>query len=87
LCIVYYTFTYSLTAKEVDKKLGTAPKTLRKWIKRYEERGRAGLIDNPRSGRPRTIPDEQRKLLVRIASSDLTEFTDHLRIKMILKFR
>lgn len=71
---IYLGYSYSATAK----RLGTTPKTVSKWIRRYEEQGESGLLDQPRSGRPREIPDNQRELIVRVAQTDPSKLTDHL---------
>lgn len=59
-------------------RLGTTPKTIGKWIKRFNEEGKQGLLDKQRSGRPREIPENTRKLVVRVAISDPSKITDHL---------
>ena len=37
---------------EIAARLHCRPKTVRKWLRRYEREGAAGLADLPRSGRP-----------------------------------
>jgi len=41
---------------EIAARLGTARETVSRWRKRYFEEGEAGLLDRPRSGRPRSFP-------------------------------
>ncbi len=40
---------------EIAERLGTARETVSRWRKRYFEEGDAGLVDRPRSGRPRAF--------------------------------
>jgi len=44
---------------QVAKLSGISKRTLRSWIKRFNESGIDGLLDKPRNGRPRKIPREQ----------------------------
>jgi len=41
---------------EVAERLGTFRETVSRWRKRYFLEGDAGLLDRPRSGRPRAFP-------------------------------
>jgi len=41
---------------EIAARLRTARETVSRWRKRYFEEGEAGLLDRPRSGRPRSFP-------------------------------
>jgi len=41
---------------EIARHLGTARETVSRWRKRYFEENDAGLLDRPRSGRPRSFP-------------------------------
>ena len=41
---------------EIAARLGTVRETVSRWRKRYFEEGDAGLVDRPRSGRPRFFP-------------------------------
>jgi transposase len=43
-------------APAVAKRLGIAEVTVRKWVKRFNRLGLAGLVDEPRTGRPPTYP-------------------------------
>ena len=40
----------------VAERLGVALNTVIKWRKRFFEEGMTGLVDRPRSGRPRAFP-------------------------------
>jgi transposase len=40
---------------EIAARLGTVRETVSRWRKRFFEDGEAGLLDRPRSGRPRTF--------------------------------
>ncbi len=48
-----------LTSTEVATELHVTNATVWKWRKRYIQRGTVGLLDEPRSGAPRTITDEK----------------------------
>ena len=41
---------------EIAARLGTVRETVSRWRKRYFEAREAGLLDRPRSGRPRAFP-------------------------------
>jgi transposase len=45
---------------EIAERVGVSEPTVIKWRRAYAERGLAGLVDAPRSGRRRTITPEQR---------------------------
>jgi transposase len=44
---------------DVSRMLGDAPRTVEYWVRRFEERGLAGLIEGERVGRPRRLNDAQ----------------------------
>jgi transposase len=48
-----------LTNREIAELKGVSAPTVTKWRNRFAERRLAGLINEPRPGRPRTITDEQ----------------------------
>ena len=48
-----------MTCPEVGRLLGDAPRTVEYWVRRFEDRGLAGLVEGERSGRPRRLSDEQ----------------------------
>src|SRR5512136_147532 len=48
-----------MSCPEVSRLLGDAPRTVEYWVRRFEERGLAGLVEGERSGRPRRLSDEQ----------------------------
>jgi len=41
---------------EIAERLGTVRTTVSRWRKRFFEDREAGLVDRPRSGRPRSFP-------------------------------
>lgn len=45
--------------EEIMEELHLARNTVRKWIKQFNVRGMAGLVDEPRPGRPATYTAEQ----------------------------
>lgn len=49
---------------EVAAWLGVSRPTVTTWRSRFAERRLDGLVDEPRSGRPRTVTDEQVERLV-----------------------
>jgi len=48
-----------MSCPEVSRLLGDSPRTVEYWVRRFEERGLAGLVEGERSGRPRRLTDEQ----------------------------
>jgi transposase len=48
-----------MSCPEVARLLGDAPRTVEYWVRRFEEKGLAGLVEGERSGRPRRLNDEQ----------------------------
>jgi transposase len=48
-----------MSGREVARMLGDAPRTVAYWVRRFEERGLAGLMDIDRPGRPRRLTDDQ----------------------------
>jgi transposase len=54
----------------IARRLGLRPKTVRRWIDRFNAQGLAGLRDAPRSGRPPTYTPEQVGELVALALTD-----------------
>lgn len=78
LLIVYFVVFLEYSQKYSAKILATTPKTVGKWVKRYQKGGKNALLDKPRSGRPRLIDEKTRNLIVRIAKSEPAKITDHL---------
>ena len=48
-----------MTCPEVGRVLGDAPRSVEYWVRRFEARGLAGLIEGERSGRPRRLSEPQ----------------------------
>jgi len=48
-----------MSCPEVSRLLGDSPRTVEYWVRRFEERGLAGLMEGERPGRPRRLTDEQ----------------------------
>lgn len=48
-----------LSCREAAWLLGDAPRTLAYWVRRYEEKGLAGLVDADRDGRRRRLTEDQ----------------------------
>jgi transposase len=57
--IVLACATPGATNGRVAKRMGVSRPTVATWRRRFAERGLDGLLDEPRSGRPRSITDEQ----------------------------
>lgn len=43
------------TCTELGRPVGVNPITLMRWVKRYEEKGIVGLLEEGRTGRPKTM--------------------------------
>ena len=48
-----------MSCPQVSRLLGDSPRTVEYWVRRFEERGLAGLVEGERSGRPRRLNDAQ----------------------------
>ena len=48
-----------MSGHEVARLLGDAPRTVAYWVRRFEEEGLSGLVDEERSGRPPRLTEEQ----------------------------
>src|SRR5579872_3304748 len=44
-----------MTCPEVARLLGDAPRAVEYWVRHFEERGLAGLVEGARSGRPKRL--------------------------------
>jgi transposase len=64
---------------EIAERVGCSEPTVVRWRSRFAERGLAGLADEPRSGKPPTIP---RAVRDEILSITLTEPRTELGIKL-----
>ena len=47
-----------MSCPEVGHFLGDSPQTVRNWIRLFEDKGLAGLVDHERPGRPRRLEDQ-----------------------------
>jgi len=54
-----------MSCRKAAALLGDSPRTVQYWVRRFEEEGLSGLVDDERRGRPRRLNEEQ---LDRIAS-------------------
>jgi transposase len=50
-----------MTCPEVGRLLGDAPRTVEYWVRRFEKRGLAGLVEGQRPGRPGRLSETQRR--------------------------
>src|SRR5713101_9903865 len=48
-----------MTCPEVSRMLGDAPRTVEYWVRRFEEKGLAGLTEGERTGRPARLSGAQ----------------------------
>jgi transposase len=48
-----------MSCPEVSRLLGDSPRTVEYWVRRFEDRGLSGLVEEERSGRPRRLNDRQ----------------------------
>lgn len=48
-----------MSAIEVARLLGDAPRTVQYWVRRFELDGLAGLLEGERPGRPRRLSERQ----------------------------
>lgn len=58
------------TVPEIAAIFAVKYKTVRKWLRRFDVHGPAGLYDEPRSGRPRKLTDSVRDSLVDMIQQD-----------------
>jgi transposase len=58
------------TVPEMAIIFGCQPKTVRKWLRRFDAAGPAGVYDEPRSGRPPKLTDRVRETLVKMIQQD-----------------
>ena len=54
---------------EIAKIFGVNRNTVSIWINKWEQSGVSGLEDNPRSGHPCILTDEEKKLVIELASA------------------
>ncbi len=57
----------SLLADEIAEIVRTDGQTVRRWLKRYQQEGIAGLSDAPRPGGPRKVTDTYLETLLKVA--------------------
>ncbi len=48
-----------MTCPEVGRLLGDAPRSVEYWVRHFEERGLAGLVEGARPGRPKRLSETQ----------------------------
>jgi transposase len=48
-----------MSCPEVSRLLGDSPRTVEYWVRRFEDKGLAGLVEGERAGRPRRLGDER----------------------------
>jgi transposase len=50
---------HGMSGRDVARMLGDSPRTVAYWVRRFEEKGFAGLADTERPGRPRRLTEKQ----------------------------
>ena len=60
------------TQVQISRYLNLGLRTFHGWVGRYREFGMAGLLDQPKSGRPRLADEARQKLVVRIRAAGKT---------------
>ena len=56
LLAIFEFIEHDIHSKQIAAKMKRSVRTIKNWIKRYLEKGIAGLSDKPRSGRPPKVP-------------------------------
>ncbi len=67
--VIWLSATQYLKAPEIAKIVDLHLNKVRKYIRRFNKKGIAGLYQNPSSGRPREIKLQQRKQIIRLLKS------------------
>ena len=52
-----------MTCPEAARLLGDAPRSVEYWVRHFEQRGLAGLVEGDRPGRPKRLSEAQGELL------------------------
>lgn len=64
-----------MSALEVARLLGDAPRTVQYWVRRFLQDGLAGLLEGERLGRPRRLSERQlQEVAVALRGSPLEEY-------------
>lgn len=58
---------------EVAEFLEVAPRSVRRWLRIFQQRGEAGLLGTPQTGRPQKLSHTQEKILLRWLREPATE--------------
>ena len=58
--------TQGRTCPEVARLLGDAPRSVEYWVRHFDQKGLAGLIEGDRSGRPRWLVEKHLKEIHRV---------------------
>jgi len=66
--------THGLSCYDVAGLLGQDPRTIERWVQRFEARGFAGLHEGERSGRPRRLEPAQWDAVTRALRRNPREF-------------
>ena len=72
--VVWLSSTQGLKAAEIAKIVDLHLNKVRKYIRRFNERGIAGLYQKPSSGRPREIKLKQRRQIIKLLKTKPKKF-------------
>lgn len=70
---------------EISKQTKTSRVTVTKWRSRYAEKGLEGLLDTPRTGRPRTITTKQIEQVVQKTIAEKPKDRTHWSVRSMAK--
>ncbi|MFC1851450.1 IS630 family transposase [candidate division CSSED10-310 bacterium] len=69
--------TAGMKNRDIATQLQVTPTTVRKWRLRFHEQGLEGLLDEPRPGAPRSIPDDDIERVITKTLETLPENATH----------
>ena len=68
---------------DVAEELGVTPQTVCKWRRRFLERGMEGLLDNGRTGRPRSVTDDIVERIIDVTLHEDPKAATHWSTRML----
>lgn len=73
-------------AAQIAAAQRVAPKTVYRWMHRYEEMGLDGLRDLPRSGRPSVIDDKTVRRVLKLTTEKVPQEATHWSIRLMAEY-
>ncbi|ABB32268.1 transposase, IS630 family [Geobacter metallireducens GS-15] len=73
------------TAEEVAVALGTTPRAVYRWRKRFKDHGLEGLHDRPRSGQPKKLSEKVVKEVLRLSVECIPREATHWSVRLMAK--